>query len=97
MIFLKSSIVLLIATIGITGASQVDRDVSVVADTSRLRGLKVASTRNVEAVEGHGDELLGIEEPDDDDISGELPLLQDKVRLRFLMDGPRRASRPSVV
>ena len=95
MIFLKSSIVLLIATIGITGASQVDRDVSVVADTSGLRGLKVASTRNVEAVEGRGDELLGIEETDD--ISGEILLLEDKVRLRFLMDGPRRASRPFVV
>lgn len=91
MIFLKSSIVLLIATIGITGASQVDRDVSVVADTSGLRGLKVASTRNVEAVEGRGDVLLGIEEPD------EILLLEDKVRLRFLMDGPRRASRPFVV
>ena len=91
MIFLKSSIVLLIATIGITGASQVDRDVSVVADTSGLRGLKVASTRNVEAVEGRGDVLLGIEEPD------EILLLEDKVRLRFLMDGLRRASRPFVV
>lgn len=91
MIFLKSSIVLLIATIGITGASQVDRDVSVVADTSGLRGLKVASTRNVEAVEGRGDVLLGIEEPD------EILLLEDKVRLCFLMDGLRRASRPFVV
>ena len=69
-----------IAGIGITGASPLEKDVNLGADTIGVRGFKVTST-DADTIDGLVDELLGIEEPDD--TNGKLLFLKDKVELPF--------------
>ena len=63
-----------------TGASPLEKDVNLGADTIGVRGFKVTST-DADTIDGLVDELLGIEEPDD--TNGKLLFLKDKVGLPF--------------